>query len=385
MSYRRNFDGVDSQQHRTFSPPQSPASPNHNSFARRSPERTPSSNLPRSPARTPRRRIRDPDSDSDSDEADQIPSPPSSPPPPPVLSTPRRTPRRPAAFSARKQVRQYLDVYAAGLSRRYGDDDDEADDERKKGEASWREKYYDDSLGSLEDFIVPDDYESSGASDGSADEDDAEGDSDIEEVNGGVAHSDEDEDDVEEIIPLESPVKRGTKSTKPIVPTNSTEPAKPAKPTPAATETEHEDDHLLHFSPPPRLLNLPDLGTLILDSDSDSDSAPQDDDDDVNEIIPLPQPKTPRRTAKPPPKTKTPSKKAWASERIAIAQGIFDELDRDVFDHKLGKSEGGAGATLEWNNRLLTTAGTANSKWSVIAAWRGYRSGGPGWRVKVKG
>jgi hypothetical protein len=127
-------------------------------------------------------------------------------------------------------------------------------------------------------------------------------------------------------------------------------------------------------------LNLPDLGSLILDSDSDSDSASRDGDD---EIIPLAPPKTPRRTAKPPPKTKTPSKKAWATERVAIAQGIFDELDRKVFDRKLGKSEGGAGATLEWNNRLLTTAGTANSKWSVLLIARGC-SGGPGRKIKVE-
>lgn len=176
-------------------------------------------------------------------------------------------------------------------------------------------------MGSLKDFIVPDDYESSVASDS-------------EEVS-------EDE-----------PVarkgrKRGAKERE-MEAVHSDEDSDPVAIEP--------DEHLLHFSPPTRLLTLPDLGGITLeDSESDAERRAT--------------PTTPRRPTKvtgaPTPRTqaKTPSKKAWASERIVIAQAVFDELDRKVFDRKLGKA--GAGAVLEWNNRLLTTAGTANSKWYV--------------------
>lgn len=274
---------------------------------------------PSRPTRTPRRRIRDPDSDSESDinaGADASLSPPRAAFPP---ITPRRTPLRPTSRSTRAQVRKYLDIYASGPSRRGVDNDDSEDEEKRAKESKWREKYYDDSLGSLEDFIVPDDYESeasSSASEGASEEED-----------GDVVHSGGEDDD-EDIIPLDSPVKK-----------------------PPA-----ENGHMLHFSPPPRLLTLPDIGGLVLDE--------SDEEDDITPEPPRAPPKTPTsrsRTNRPAPKAKTPSKKAWATERVRLAQDIFDELDRKVFERKLGPQ--GAGATLEWNNRMLTTAGTANSKW----------------------
>lgn len=50
----------------------------------------------------------------------------------------------------------------------------------------------------------------------------------------------------------------------------------------------------------------------------------------------------------------------WAEERVRIAQEVFDDLDRRVFDNQLGVR--GAGAKIIWNKRLLTTAGTAQRK-----------------------
>jgi len=50
----------------------------------------------------------------------------------------------------------------------------------------------------------------------------------------------------------------------------------------------------------------------------------------------------------------------WAIERVRIAQEVFDDLDKRVFDGQLGPD--GAGAKIIWNKRLLTTAGTAQRK-----------------------
>lgn len=50
----------------------------------------------------------------------------------------------------------------------------------------------------------------------------------------------------------------------------------------------------------------------------------------------------------------------WAMERVRIAQEVFDDLDKRVFEGRLGES--GAGAKIVWNKRLLTTAGTAHRK-----------------------
>ena len=50
----------------------------------------------------------------------------------------------------------------------------------------------------------------------------------------------------------------------------------------------------------------------------------------------------------------------WAIERVRIAQEVFDDLDKRVFDAQLGPN--GAGAKIIWNKRLLTTAGTAQRK-----------------------
>jgi hypothetical protein len=61
--------------------------------------------------------------------------------------------------------------------------------------------------------------------------------------------------------------------------------------------------------------------------------------------------------SKPKKATKAPK---WAIERVRIAQEVFDDLDKRVFDGQLGPN--GAGAKIIWNKRLLTTAGTAQRK-----------------------
>lgn len=108
------------------------------------------------------------------------------------------------------------------------------------------------------------------------------------------------------------------------------------------SEDEDEDAGVIRFSPTPGPLALPDIGELNLD-DSDDEA-----------IL------APRKQIVPPPRASSTqwSKKEWTSRREVIANNLFAELDAKVFDSRLGAK--GAGAYVEWNNRLLTTAGTAH-------------------------
>ncbi|KAK4685919.1 hypothetical protein P7C73_g4216, partial [Tremellales sp. Uapishka_1] len=104
-------------------------------------------------------------------------------------------------------------------------------------------------------------------------------------------------------------------------------------------DDDEDDDYILHFSPPPKpSLTLPDFRSLCLDD------------------TPPPTPTGVRGTTRTPARPQK-TKKQLEAERGGIAQDIFDELDRKVFDSKLGVQ--GAGAAIEWSSRLLTTAGTA--------------------------
>jgi len=155
------------------------------------------------------------------------------------------------------------------------DDEDDEDDEYSRYDIA---KHYDDSYGSLRNFIV-DDQE------------------DVSES----AQSDEEEVDDNET------------TSSPRRPAFVLTPRRP-----------------VHAS---RILDLPDLGALSVD-----DSPPR----------------TPSRS-RPPISTKT-SRKQWEAERKRIAADVFAELDKKVFEGKL------KGTNIEWSKRLLTTAGTANSK-----------------------
>lgn len=129
---------------------------------------------------------------------------------------------------------------------------------------------------------------------------------------------------------------------------------------------------------------------IITISDSESSAELDGLDDYLLQYSPSPErrpielpttPSAPLKTAtKKTPKAKgvRGKQKAWATERVRIAEELFDELDADVFKGRLR----GAGAKLEWNTRLLTTAGTATDKtWvstqsaltkkKATAEWRG--------------
>lgn len=113
-----------------------------------------------------------------------------------------------------------------------------------------------------------------------------------------------------------------------------------------ADTIDDEDDGMLHFSPPPRLVTLPDLGALAIESSSEDE---------------MPKLKTPKKT---PSKSRGPrmadNPREWKVKRVAVAQAFFNELDAAVFDNRLGPK--GAGATLEWSAHLRTSAGNASRK-----------------------
>jgi len=98
----------------------------------------------------------------------------------------------------------------------------------------------------------------------------------------------------------------------------------------SSDKSTHSD--ILSYSPPPRkVYTLPNLDTLTLSDDS-------------------PPPTSVKNGKK--------TNKKWAMERVAIAERLFQELDVKVFEGKLGVD--GAGTSIEWSKRLLTTAGTAS-------------------------
>ncbi|ADV23648.1 hypothetical protein I305_01631 [Cryptococcus gattii E566] len=112
------------------------------------------------------------------------------------------------------------------------------------------------------------------------------------------------------------------------------------------------DAGILRYSPPRRPLQLPPLETPMLAVNCDSE--PEQDESISKKVTE--KSKTPKLKG-------DPSKKEWALQRVRVANEIFGDLDRRVFESKLG--ERGAKARLDWNNRLLTTAGMARSKRST--------------------
>ena len=105
-----------------------------------------------------------------------------------------------------------------------------------------------------------------------------------------------------------------------------------------------EGQDILRYTPPPRrTVPIPDLSVLGIDD-------------------------SPPRSRLP---ALTPSRKVlgkdWTNERERIAQRLFLELDKKVFEMRLGPE--GANAVIEWNNRLLKTAGQAHRKRCADKLW----------------
>lgn len=193
------------------------------------------------------------------------------------------------------------------------------------------EKHYDDSLGSLKDFIVDD--------------------SDSEEMEEGVIDmaesSDDDLDDADDLLD-ESPVKMTKNITldKDYSTTRDKKVDKQVVEILESEEEEHEVD-ILQYTPPrrPIALELPDFTRLTL-NEEDADLV------EADEEVVLPTGRKTRQKVSPVKR----DERTWKVERERIARKIFDDLDRRVFDSKLSQ------ATIEWNKRLLSTAGRAHCK-----------------------
>lgn len=208
------------------------------------------------------------------------------------------------------------------------------------------ERYYDDSEGSLRDFIVDDEHEEEGL-----DSDDDLGDDDDDDAVREISASGE--DDLGKVRPRNRP-----RCSYPAQSESEASFRDPAwdEESVGGDEEDDEDGAVTEWSPGPSRPRkrdpLLDFEALTL-SDSDEDSAGPSDTSSP--------PRSKRETSKRS-KAKTaakkPSARMWAAERVELANGIFRDLDRKVFDKQLGPE--GAGAKIEWSKRLLTTAGTAS-------------------------
>ncbi|OWZ37107.1 hypothetical protein C356_04674 [Cryptococcus neoformans c45] len=184
--------------------------------------------------------------------------------------------------------------------------------------------YYglDDSYGSLRDFIV----------------DDSEGENYVE-----APTTEEEESDVE----IWEPTKK-KKEIKTVEMEKGDAQSSEEDPKERGWDSDC-DAGILRYSPPRRPLHLPPLETLTLAVSADSE--PEQGESLTKEVIDKSKTSRPKGNL---------SKKEWSLQKVRVANEIFDDLDRRVFESKLG--ERGAKARLEWNNRLLTTAGMARSK-----------------------
>jgi hypothetical protein len=192
---------------------------------------------------------------------------------------------------------------------------EEGDSERTSPTGAYDlERHYDTSLGSLRDFIVSD----SDVSDG-----------EIEPI---AIFVDSDSDEGEGEGEGEEGVSKGRRSPDRTCSHDSPD-----------DDFDVTDGGVLVYSPVNKTVRLPDLSELYLGSSDEEPGSSRR--------------RTPARRSKPEPLQPTPrSRKTdsnWTKTRERIAQAMFDDLNRRVFEGKLAE------ATIEWNKRLLTTAGVA--------------------------
>nr|ODN94420.1 hypothetical protein L204_04551 [Cryptococcus depauperatus CBS 7855] len=210
-----------------------------------------------------------------------------------------------ASRKAKMEIKQVIDLTTS-------DDDEELSENQGVGAKTYYD--FDDSYGSLKDFIV----------------DDSDGDNYTEASS---TSQDDSNDDAFDLI-------SGLRTIEKVLDSSGEEERTMEK------EWDAHNNDILHYSPPRRPLVLPNFEALAIASGSSSDS---------NSEPPL---NKKFRQVKTPSKSLAGfSKKEWASVRVKIAQTVFDDLDTRVFESKLGTK--GVGARIMWNNRLLTTAGMA--------------------------
>ncbi|WVQ68522.1 uncharacterized protein L199_006730 [Kwoniella botswanensis] len=255
------------------------------------------------PRRTPgKRRVVVSDSDSDSDSEAE-------------LSTCQRVlPILPSSAPGPSSVRKTRGKPAA---LRFIEE--QAYDQNDSQEEVYEEE--EDTMGSLRDFIVDDDYDSEEEESSASDQDEDDDNEEVHESEEAIRSGSEEDSDSDGIEILSSPPPKSNK-----IPGTKSD-------TPSWT---------------------PDLSQLVIassDSNSDSDESDLVDGRKKNRNIISNKGKSDKSLF---------SNKAWIEERTRIANSIFKELDEKVFENRLGMK--GVGARVEWNNRLLTTAGVARIK-----------------------
>ncbi|WVO14433.1 hypothetical protein L204_102066 [Cryptococcus depauperatus] len=235
-----------------------------------------------------------------------------------------------ASRKAKMEIKQVIDLTTS-------DDDEELSENQGVGAKTYYD--FDDSYGSLKDFIV-DDSDGDNYTEASSTSQDDSNDDAFDLISGlrtiekvlDSSGEEESEGDTLDSGQYEMDKSRHEKIQGTM-----------------EKEWDAHNNDILHYSPPRRPLVLPNFEALAIASGSSSDS---------NSEPPL---NKKFRQVKTPSKSLAGfSKKEWASVRVKIAQTVFDDLDTRVFESKLGTK--GVGARIMWNNRLLTTAGMARSK-----------------------
>jgi hypothetical protein len=192
-----------------------------------------------------------------------------------------------------------------------GEEEEGEEDEDSEEEATYDlTRHYDESYGSLRDFIVDDDDEEESGDE--LEEDEEEGSSDVPRSKS-VRRSDKVARLDTELVASDWPEESSDESD---------------APGPSSKKT----------------LKLPDLGRLSINEAPTSSST---------------RPKASKSERGVEGSREKLSKKnsgrKWVAERERLARQVFDDLDKRVFEGKLSAT------TMEWNKRLLTTAGQANS------------------------
>jgi predicted SprT family Zn-dependent metalloprotease len=162
-----------------------------------------------------------------------------------------------------------------------------------------------DSAGSLREFVLSDSEVEEDVADGGEDEEEEASSSDV----------DSDEPAAGDTLPI------------PVI--NLVSDSEDDRPSPRSPA-------VLTFSPPPPPAPMPDIGSLSLSSPA--------------KLAPPPRPK-PRKQMSP---------REWEAHRVKYAQALFDELDANVFDARLGRR--GAGCTIKWDSRINKSAGMAHRR-----------------------
>lgn len=179
-----------------------------------------------------------------------------------------------------------------------------------------------ESMGSLREFILSDSEVEEDVADGSGDNDTEE----EEDISSSEGDSDEPvqvEGDADALLPPAIPVINLVSDSEDDV--NLASPKSPSVP--------------LQFTTPSPPAAVPDIGSLALDDS--------------------PSPEKLRPPTRPKPRRQM-SQREWEAHGIKYAQSLFDELDANVFDMRLGRN--GAGCTIKWDNRINKSAGMAHRR-----------------------